>query len=95
MRKIYQAISQIFGEIMTMQPEELSPAASLAALRYQELAAAVIACEKTFQINMEDERIKELNNIEDWVSYVKERIAQSKENMGPATEKERETWYYS
>lgn len=95
MRKIYQAVSQILGEIMAIQPEEVVPGTPLDTLRYQELAAAVIACEKTFHIAMEDERIKDLKNVEDWVSYVKERIAEEKENTGPASQKERENWYYS
>jgi len=95
MRKIYQAVSQILGEIMALQPEEVTPGTALDALRYQELAAAAIACKKTFHITMEDERIKGLKNVEDWVAYIKERIAQEQENTGPASQKERETWYYS
>ncbi len=95
MRKIYQAVSQIFGEILGVQPDEVSPGTSLAFLRYQELASAVIACEKTFGITLEDERIKELTTAEHWVSYIQERKAEKNENTGPASQEDRENWYYS
>ena len=94
MRKVYQAVSQIMAEILATQPEMVSPETSLLSLRYQELAAAVIGCEKTFHIRMEDERIRELSTVAAWVEYVKERIAEQKEDASPADEKERDSWYY-
>ena len=94
MRKVYQAISQIMGEILSTQPEYVSPDTSLTSLRYQELAAAAIACEKTFHITMEDECIRGLTTVSDWVDYVKQRIAEEDQPTLPVTDQERESWYY-
>ena len=94
MRKIYHAVSQILGEILSLQPDEVAPDTTLSSLHYQELAAAAIACEKTFHITMEDEQICGLVAVEDWVEYVRKRIEEENENKLPATEKEREAWYY-
>ena len=94
MRKVYQAVSQIIAEILSTQPDLVSPETSVNTLRYQELAAAVIGCEKTFHIHMQDERICELKTVADWVEYVKERIADQQEDAPIANENEREGWYY-
>lgn len=94
MRKIFQGFSQILAEILSVSPDMVSPDTALSSLRYQELASAVIACEKTFHIVMEDERICDLKTAADWVDYIRERIADGKENAAPASEQERESWYY-
>ena len=94
MRKVFQALCQILSGILGVSPDLIAPDAFLSSLKYQELASAAIACEKTFHIEMEDERIKELCTPEQWADYILKRIA-DRDNAAPApTEKDRESWYY-
>ena len=94
MRKIYQTVCQIMGDIMGLTPDLMSPDTNVSHLRYQEKAAAVIACEKSFHVALEDERIDELKTVEQWVNYLTERIASRDDGRPAPTEKEREAWYY-
>lgn len=94
MRKIYQTVSQIFGDILGLAPDLISPDTNVSHLKYQEKAAAVIACEKSFHAALEDERIDELKTVEQWVDYITERVAAQEEDRPAPTEKEREAWYY-
>ena len=94
MRKIYQSVSQIMGDIMGLSPDLVSPGTDVSHLRYQEKAAAAIACEKSFHVTLEDERIDELKTVEHWVNYITERIADRNDSRPAPTDKEREAWYY-
>ncbi len=94
MRKIYQTISQIMGDILGLTPDLVSPATDVSRLKYQEKAAAVIACEKSFHVTLEDERIDDLHTVEQWVDYITERIADREEDRPALTDQEREAWYY-
>ena len=94
MRKIYLTVSQIMGDIMGLAPDLVSPATDVSCLKYQEKASAVIACEKSFHVTLEDERIDDLKTVEQWVTYIAERIADRDEDRSAPTEKEREAWYY-
>ena len=95
MRKIYQTVSQIMGDIMGIAPDLVSPATDVSCLKYQEKAAAVIACEKSFHGTLEDEKIDDLKTVEQWVDYIGERIADRDEERPAPTEKEREAWYFA
>lgn len=95
MRNIYSALCQIFSGILSRWPDELSPETKVNRLSYQELAAAAIACEKTFHIEMEDERIAGLIRLADWVDYIRERIGEKEDGRPAPTDQERESWYYS
>ncbi len=75
MRDIRPTVFQILGDILGVPADVLSPTASVSSLKYQEMAAAAIACEKTFHIELEDERIPDLKTAGAWADYVKERIA--------------------
>ncbi len=94
MRKIYRTVSQIFGDIMGMPSDLISPDTSVSHLKYQEKAAAVIACERSFHVALEDERIDELKTVEQWSDYITERVADRDEGRPAPTDKEREAWYY-
>lgn len=94
MRKIYQTVSQILGDIMGIPSDLMAPDTNVSHLKYQEKAAAVIACEKSFHISLEDERIDEMKTVEQWVNYITERVADREEGRPAPTEKEREAWYY-
>ena len=94
MRKIYQTVSQIFGDILGQAPDLISPGTNVSPLKYQEKAAAVIACEKSFHVTLEDERIDDLKTVEQWVDYITERVAGRDENRPAPTDQEREAWYY-
>ncbi len=94
MRKIYQVVSQILGDIMGLPPDLMSPDTNVSQLKYQEKAAAVIACEKTFHVALEDERIDEMKTVEHWVNYITERVADRDEDRPAPTDQEREAWYY-
>ena len=94
MRKIYQTISQIMGDILGLAPDLVSTSTDVSHLKYQEKAAAVIACEKSFHIILEDECIDDLKTVEQWVDYITERVADQNEDRPAPTEKEREAWYY-
>jgi hypothetical protein len=94
MRNIYQAVSRIIGDIMGLSPDLVSPAADVSRFRYQEKAAAAIACEKSFHVTLEDERIDDLKTVEQWVDYIAERVAEKKEDRPAPTDQEREAWYY-
>ena len=94
MRKVYQTVSQIFADILGSASDFVSPDTDVAGLRYQEKAAAAIACERSFHIVLEDERIDGLKTVEAWVDYVQERIADREDGRPAPTEKERESWYY-
>lgn len=94
MRKIFQALCQIFSEILGLSMDAVTPDTALTGLKYQELAAAAIACEKTFRIEMEDERVGEMVTVEQWVDYIRERITEKNDGAAPASDEERESWYY-
>lgn len=94
MHKIYRTVSRIMGDIIGLAPDLVSPATDVSRLTYQEKAAAVIACEKSFHIALEDERIDELKTVEQWTLYIAERIADRDEDRPAPTEKEKEAWYY-
>ena len=94
MRKIYQTVSQILGDIMGTPPDLMSPDTDVSRLKYQEKAAAAIACEKSFHVALEDERIDEMKTVEQWVNYITERVADREEDHPAPTDKEREAWYY-
>ena len=94
MRKIYQTVSQILGDILAMPPDTVGPETKTDQLRYQELAAAALACEKLFHIEMEDERIGDFQTVADWVDYVRQRLAQRDDHFVSPTDQEREAWYY-
>ena len=94
MRKAYQAVSQILGDIMGLAPDTVSPETDLSSLRYQELAAAAIACEKTFHIEMEDERVRDLRTVSDWVSYILQRLGERDDAYTAPDDQDRESWYY-
>ena len=91
MRKIYQAVSQIMGDVLGLSPDEITPD-SLAPERYQEMAAAAIACEKTFHIELEDERIADLKTIADWAEDVQARLSIRDGRYLPPTDEDREKW---
>ncbi len=94
MRKVYQTVSQILADIMGSPSDLISPDTDVSRLRYQEKAAAAIACERSFHIELEDERIDGLKTVEAWVDYVRERIADREDGRPAPTDKERESWYY-
>ncbi len=94
MRRIYQTVSQIIGDIIGLPPDLISPATDVSRLKYQEKAAAVIACEKSFHVTLEDERIDGLKTVEQWADYVTERIADRDDGRPAPSEKDREAWYY-
>ena len=94
MHRIYQLICDIMGDILSLHPDEINPKTDVSHLTYQEMAAAAIACEKTFHIEMEDERIGQLKSISDWMNYVQERIKDQKEDRPAPSDAERESWYY-
>ncbi len=94
MRDIRPTVFQILGDILGVPADVLSPTASVSSLKYQEMAAAAIACEKTFHIELEDERIPDLKTAGAWVDYVKERIADRDDGRPAPTDQERESWYY-
>ena len=94
MRKIHQTVSQIMGDILGLAPDLVSPSTDVSHFKYQEKAAAVIACEKSFHVALEDERIDDLKSVEQWVDYIMERVADQNEDRPAPTEKEREAWYY-
>ena len=94
MRKIYQTVCQILGDIMGLTPDLVFPSTDVSRLQYQEKAAAVIACEKSFHVTLEDEWIDDLKTVEQWVDYIAERVADRDEDRPAPTEKEREAWYY-
>ena len=94
MRKIYQTVCQILGDIIGLTPDLVSPTTDVSHFKYQEKAAAVIACEKSFHVTLEDERIDDLKTVEQWVNYITERVADREEDRPAPTEKEREAWYY-
>lgn len=94
MRNIYQAVSRIIGDIMGLSPDLVSPVTDVSRFRYQEKAAAAIACEKSFHVTLEDERIDDLKTVEQWVDYIAERVADQKEDRPAPTDQEREAWYY-
>ncbi len=94
MRRIYQTIAHIMEDILGTSPIPVSPGTDVSRLKYQEKAAAAIACEKTFHVTMEDERIDDLKTVELWVDYVAERVADRDEDRPAPTEKDREAWYY-
>ena len=52
MRKVYQAVAQIMADILAVHPDVITPDTQVSSLKYQELAAAAIACEKTFHIEI-------------------------------------------
>lgn len=91
MRRIYQAVSQILGDILGLTPDEVTPDTQ-APKRFQEMAAAAIACEKTFHIELEDERIPGLRTAADWAAYVEERLSGRDESYMPPTDEDREKW---
>lgn len=91
MRKIYQAVSQIMGDILGFGPDEVTPDTPTPR-RYQDMAAAAIACEKTFHIELEDERIAALCTVADWAEYVEERLSSRDDRFLPPTDEDREKW---
>jgi acyl carrier protein len=94
MRKVYQTVSQIMADIIGSPSDLIAPDTDLSSLRYQEKAAAAIACERSFRIEMEDERIDGLKTLENWADYIRERIADKEDGRPAATDRERESWYY-
>ena len=94
MRRIYQTLVEIFGNILGSHPDLISPHTTLSHLKYSELGAAVIACEKLFHIRMADERIRSLENIAQWHDYIKECIHEQKDDRPAPTQAERDNWYY-
>lgn len=94
MDNVYPILSGIFCEVLGLSPDSLTPDAPIRPRTYQELAAAVIACEKAFRIRVEDERAGDLKTAAQWAEYVQERILDSREDRPAPTEKERESWYY-
>ena len=62
MRKIYSTVCRIMGQFLAQHPEEITPDTA-APVKYQDKAAAAIACEKTFHIEMEDERVGALKTV--------------------------------
>ncbi len=93
MRKIYSTVCRIMGQFLALHPEEITPDTPSPG-KYQDKAAAAIACEKTFHIEMEDERIGGFKTVADWVEYVSERISDQDDRYVPPTDEEREKWYY-
>ena len=91
MRKVYQTLVEIFGNILGLHPDAISPQTALTQLRYCDLGTAVIACEKLFHIQMEDEKIRSLENIAQWTDYVKHCIH---EDRPAPTQAQRDQWYY-
>lgn len=94
MRKVYQTVSQILGDIIGPSSGPVSPDTDVSRLRYQEKAAAAIACERAFRVILEDERIDGLKTVEAWVDYVRERVADKEDGKPAPTDRERESWYY-
>ena len=94
MDNLYPTLAGIFCEVFGLSPDALTPDTALSPRTYQELAAAVIACEKAFHIRVEDERAGELTTAAQWAAYIEDRIADSREDRPAPTEKERESWYY-
>ena len=94
MRRIYQTVARIMEDILGTAAAPVSPGTDVSHLKYQEKAAAAIACEKAFHVTMEDERIDDPKTVEQWVDYVAERVADRDEDRPAPTEKDREAWYY-
>ena len=94
MRKIYQAVSQILSDILGTSPDLISPETKIQRFTYQEKAAAAIACEKTFHVELEDERIDGLLTVSDWVTYIQERLSNRDDAYAPPTDSDREAWIY-
>ena len=94
MRKVYHTLIEIFGNILWLHPDALSPQTSLSHLRYCDLGTAVIACEKLFHIKMADEEIRSLENIAQWTDYVKACIREESDHRSAPTQQERDQWYY-
>ena len=94
MRKVYQAVAQIMADILAVHPDVITPDTQVSSLKYQELAAAAIACEKTFHIEIEDERVTDLHTVSDWTAYIQRRLSDQDDHYAPPTDEEREKWYY-
>ena len=94
MRRVYLTLVEIFGNILGLHPDAISPQTSLTHLRYCDLGAAVIACEKLFHIQMADERIPSLENLAMWTDYIKECIREQRDQRPAPTQEERDQWYY-
>ena len=92
MRRIFQTLAQIMGEQMNTPPDLIAPDTDVSRLRFQELAAAALACEKIFHVTLEDERIGDLKTVEDWVTYIKEKKADEQEHYTSPTDQDRESW---
>ena len=93
MRKVYHTLVEIFGGIMGLHPDVISPQTTVTHLRYCDLGAAVIACEKLFHIAIEDEKIHSLENIAQWTYYVKYRIQEEREDHPAVSQAERDRWF--
>ena len=94
MRKIFPTLCRVMADVLPLPPEAITPATRLDGLSYQELAAAAIACERAFHIEMEDERIGELKCVADWMRYIGERMGEDGQAYTPPTDAERESWFY-
>ena len=94
MRKIFPELRRIMAGVMPLSPDAITPATRVDGLKYQELAAMTIACEKAFRIDMEDERIGDLHCVADWMRYIAERMGEDGKDYVPPTDEDRETWYH-
>lgn len=94
MHKIYQTLVEIWGNILGLHPEALSPSLPLTSVRFCDRGAAAIACEQAFHIVMQDEEVAGLKTMADWTEYIRLCIREQRQNAPAPTQAERDQWYY-
>ncbi|NLG23744.1 MAG: hypothetical protein GX558_00185 [Clostridiales bacterium] len=88
------AVRRMLAEVMGADESTIGPAARLwRAIDAVSLAKLIIACERRFGVDIEDELVSGFRRVRDLEDYIERRLAEGKEGA-PATDHDRAAWYY-
>lgn len=85
---------RILCEITGLPPEAASRGFSLRSLSAVDRAALIIGCENRLHLTIWEEDAWDFQTLGDLVAYLGRRLADGRDDAAPATEGEKEAWYY-
>lgn len=93
----FHKVRDLLAEIIGVDEEVITPQMALSesnGIAPIDVAALVIACEKTFKITIHDEDVASFACVSDLAAYIGQKLEAGLYDMPERTEEDRTAWFY-
>lgn len=94
---VYEKIRNLLATILGVDEDQITPNTTLyghGGVPSIELAKLMINCEKSFHITIEDEDVCDFVYLTDLVQYVRDKLADGRDDYSEHSEERRQAWFY-